>query len=200
MGPGTRVAALTVLSCPRVCMRRGAWIGAANIVRGPFSLFLAEGASLGNRNIVSGARRPRPGEAAACLWIERGGRITSSHAIDVTRSIRIGVHAIVAGKGSQIWTHGYIHARVGPDRARIDGRVSIGDNTYIGAMSCISPGVSIGAGITVGGHASVARDLLEPGVYVSAPLRHIEGDPYARRDRHGPPVPDSLDGDVRVRR
>ncbi len=67
MGPGTRIAALTVLSCPRVCMRRGAWIGAANIVRGPFSLFLAEGASLGNRNIVSGARRPRPGEAAACL-------------------------------------------------------------------------------------------------------------------------------------
>ncbi len=199
MGPRATIGHLSVISCRKLLMRHCSGIGNMNFVRGPIGLYLDRRASIGNRNVVVSARAPLSGQAVSYLWLGSLAKITASHMIDVTRSIRIRQNSTLAGKGSQIWTHGYVHAHSGPGRARIDGRVSVGENTYIGAMSCISPSVNIGNSITVGSHSSVATDLLEPGVYVSARLRYIGGNPYNLRERHGLSVPDDLDPDVRLR-
>ncbi len=85
----------------------------------------------------------------------------------------IGDFSTLAGIGTQIWTHGYIHETKGIGRYRIDGRIVIGNNVYIGAGSIISMGVRVADGVIIGAGSTVARDLKEPGLYVSAALRYL---------------------------
>lgn len=112
----------------------------------------------------------------------------------------MGRHTHLAGRQSQVWTHGYVHARTGYDRARVDGPVFLGDNVYIGSFSCISTGVRVENGIAVGNHSSVAGHLSTPGVYVSQSLRFIDVDPYEARLKIERDEEDRLDPDVRLKR
>lgn len=168
----SRIGHLNFINVRRILLREKSWIGRRNILNGPYSVYMRHGAVIGNRNKVL---RAKIGIASgpAQFRIGREGAITSDHRIDCTRSIFFGDHSFLAGAGSQLWSHGYIHAIEGADRYRIDGRIEIGDNVYIGSACTISMGVRIGSGVIVGGGTSVAKDLLEPGLYVSAPIRAL---------------------------
>jgi acetyltransferase-like isoleucine patch superfamily enzyme len=197
---GSRIRAFNLIMCRQVLMRERALLDWGNILKGPFKMRLGLVARIGNRNMMTCAPRLRKGVPSPKLWLSEDARITGQHSLDLTRSIKMGRHSHLAGRQSQVWTHGYVHAPVGYERARVDGAVFLGNNVYVGAFSCISPGVRIADSITVGSHSSIARSLDVPGIYVSQALRFIEGNPYEERHRLERDETDPLDPDVRYKR
>lgn len=173
MSDGSRIGHLNLIKCRRVLMRRGAYIGFGNMLRGPFSLWLAETAAVGSRNQVVRAAKP-VSYGPSVLRMGVFSKITVGHLVDCMRSVRFGDYSTLAGAASQVWTHGYYHESKGAGRFRVDGRVVIGNNVYIGSLSVISMGVSVADGIAIGSHSSVSKSLTRPGMYVSQPLRFID--------------------------
>ena len=53
------------------------------------------------------------------------------------------------------------------------GRVTIGDNVFIGAETVIMPGVTIGSNVIVGANCTVTHDILENSVVVGSPTQVI---------------------------
>lgn len=162
-----------LIRCRRLIMRRQSYIDRFNRISGPVTVALAETAALGRGNVVY--RAPHPTSIGpAMLRLGRLSKITSSHLVDCTCTITVGEFSTIAGSRSQLWTHGYKHATKGPDRYRIDGRIDIGNNVYIGSASVLNAGLHIANSITLGSHSSVSKSLSIPGIYVSQGLRHLE--------------------------
>ena len=169
---GCRIGHGSLVNIRRLILRTGAYIGHSNVCTGPFNIWLENQAGIGNRNVIS---RAPVGVTwgAAQLRLGRLSKITASHKIDCTRSVIFGHFSTLAGQGSQIWSHGYVHASSGPGRYRVDGRVTVGDNVYIGSRSLILGGIAIADKVVVGAGMTVSRNLDEPGFYVSAPMRML---------------------------
>ena len=53
------------------------------------------------------------------------------------------------------------------------GRVTIGDNVFIGAESVVLPGVTIGSNVIIGANSTVSHDIPENSVAVGTPARVI---------------------------
>ena len=174
---------LNFIDIPILQMDSNAYIQNLNRISGPLYLSLGLSAAIGNMNTIKRASHPISW-GKSIVKIGTGSKITSRHIIDCTRPVRIGEYSILAGMGSQVWTHGYIHAPVGPDRYRIDGSVNIGNNVYIGSSSVINPGVCISDKVTVGSHATVSKSLTKPGLYVNQTLRHIPFDYEKSREKY----------------
>lgn len=173
MADGARIMSFNVIRCRRLVMRCNAYIDKFNRISGPLSINLAETAAIGRSNVIY--RAPYPTSIGpAVLRLGRLSKITSSHLVDCMSSISIGDYSTVAGAATQLWTHGYKHESNGPGRFRIDGKIIIGDNVYIGSASVVIGGVKIVSGVSVGSHSSVSKSLLIPGLYVSQPLRLCE--------------------------
>lgn len=183
LASGARIGHFNLIQNRRLLLREDAHIGHFNVIRGPISVALAAQASIGNRNVIARARRGVT-YGPALLRLDEASRITAGHKIDCTNSVAIGRFSILAGTGTQLRTHGYVHARKGPGRYRIDGRVTIGDNVYVGARAMITAGVNIASGAMIGAGATVSKNLDQPALYVSGPLRRLPrpGDPRARSD------------------
>ncbi len=173
LGANTRIGHLNLLRARRLVMRQGAQIGRLNVVFGPLSLLLKDKARIGNSNKIVRAPQNIVTVGPASLRLAAITRFSSNHYLDCTRSISFGPHSQLAGAGTQIWTHGYVHDQSGPGRYRIDGPVYIGSNVYIGSRCVISMGVSIASGAIVGAGTTVSRSLNEAGLYVSAGLRNL---------------------------
>lgn len=182
LGQGSAIGWGNVVWVRRLVLRDGARIGRTNYLRGPFSLALGRGSEVGNRNVVT---RARGGVSYGPARFRLGSysKITSGHMIDCMRSVSFGERSILAGKGSQLWTHGYVHTPSDRSRARVDGGISVGDDVFIGSMCCVSPGIRIHNAVTIGSLSSVARPIDEAGLYVSAPLRRLATTPEERLGR-----------------
>ncbi len=178
MERGARIGFGNLVQVPRVVLRTGAYIQNFNMVSTRAAIVLAQNGAIGNRNQIKGA--PAIGRRRSLLSIGLWSKITAGHVIDVSESIIIGNFSTIAGAGTQIWTHGFVHMSEGVARAAVRGSVRIGNNVYIGSMSCLSPGIVIASKIAVGAHSSVSASLLLPGVYVSQKLRYIEKTPEER--------------------
>lgn len=172
MERGSSIGHFSVVNVDRILLRKGARIGHVNFCSGPFSIWLKARAVIGNRNTVTRARK---GVSTGPAQIRLGtlSKITASHSVDVMSSVIFGEFSTLAGKGSQIWSHGYVHDETGAGRYRVDGRVLLGNNVYVGSSSLITGGVTIADQIIVGVGVSVAKSLHEPGLYVSAPIRMV---------------------------
>jgi acetyltransferase-like isoleucine patch superfamily enzyme len=168
-----RIGHGNLIACRRLCMGPLGRLGRLNAAVGPFTLLLRADGSLGNSNKIVRGPVNLVTSGPATLLVDQGGRLTSNHRIDCTRSVTIGVHSILAGIGTQVWTHGYVHDTSGPGRYRIDGAVHIGDNVYVGAGCIISMGVEICAGVIVGAGTTISRSITEQGLYVSAAVRQL---------------------------
>jgi len=152
-----------------------AYIRNLNQISGPLMVSLQKRAAIGNGNkIVRAINSVSWGKAV--LKLGELSKITSNHSIDCMRSVVFGDFSTLAGYGSQIWTHGYVHKYKGADRYRVDGSIDIGNNVYIGSGSIINPGIKIANSITVGSNSSVSKNLLKPGLYVNQSLRYLEFD------------------------
>lgn len=73
------------------------------------------------------------------FFIGENSRIINNHHFDLWNSIKIGNNTWIAGKGSQFWTHGSIHTKLGNK----DLSIVIGDHVYVGSSCCFAPGVKI---------------------------------------------------------
>lgn len=102
---------------------------------------------------------------------------TKSVLIDVTRPhlIEIGDNVQIT-KGVTILTHGYdwsvIKNKYG-DVTGSAGKVTIGNNVFIGVHSTILKGVTIGDNVIIGANSLVNKDCLEEGVYAGNPAKFI---------------------------
>lgn len=169
---GVRIGHLNLIAVRRLMMRERSYFGRMNVAIGPIDVVLKPRAALGNSNrVLRGPAGVSSGPAQ--LWLGELTKITVNHRVDCTQTVHIGAFSIIAGAGSQIWTHGYVHEMEGAGRYRIDGRIEIEDNVYIGSACFVSMGVRIAKGVIVGGGTSVSRSLAEPGLYVSAPIRAL---------------------------
>ena len=176
-----RIGHLNLVLVKKLLMRKKSYFGRLNVLKGPIDVVLQTRAQLGNANkILRGPIGVTSGSAQ--IWLGELTKITVNHRVDCTQTVRIGAFSIIAGSGSQIWTHGYVHEVEGSGRYRIDGRIEIENNVYIGSACLISMGVRIGKGVIVGGGTSVSKSLIEPGLYVSAPVRSLSRPP-APQDR-----------------
>lgn len=184
MESGSRIGNFNFIQCNRLYLKSQSSIHSGNIIRGPFSVLLNLKSQIGNRNIIS--RSPRGSSwGVSLLKVGRNSKITAAHKIDCTKSVFIGDNSIVAGLSSQLWTHGYFHESDG-GRFRVDGKIVIGNNVYVGSASIINAGVSIASNITIGSHSSVSKNLLVAGLYVSSPLRFINRSKQDLMDKLSP--------------
>lgn len=175
LAEGARIGHLNVIHVNELTLGPRSRIGHLNRIGGPFRVRLDVHAEIGNTNIVN---RGRAGQTTvSTLALGEWAKITADHRVNMASDVIIGQFSTIAGAGSQIWTHGYVHETEGIGRYRIDGPVVIGDNVYIGSMCFLSMGITIARGVIVGGGTSVARDLTEPGLYVSAGLRQLPRPP-----------------------
>jgi acetyltransferase-like isoleucine patch superfamily enzyme len=184
MRPGTRIGHGNLVRVRRLVLDNGARIGRGNLLNGPMSVLLKSQAEIGNRNKVLRGPMPTVTYGPATLKLGESSKITSDHRIDCTQSVVFGCDTILAGSGSQLWTHGYVHVQQGGGRYRVDGAIVIGNGVYIGSASIVTTGVRIGDDIIVGAGTTVARSLDEPGMYVSAAMRRVDRpvDPTTRSD------------------
>jgi acetyltransferase-like isoleucine patch superfamily enzyme len=184
LGDGSRIGHLNFIRVRRLILHPRADINRANIANGPLALHLLESASIGNRNKITRGSSPDVVCWGASLVLRRGARLTADHLVDCTRSVDVGEYSIVAGSGSQLWTHGYVHHAHGPGRYRIDGPIRIGHNVYLGSRCIVNLGVSIAASSTVGAGTVVSRSIDGAGLYVGASMRSLSpiGEPDGRAD------------------
>lgn len=184
MAPGAHIGHGNYININELLLFEGAFVGRSNIVNGPFAIEMKKGAQIGNRNKILRGPTPLVTFGVSVLRVGEGSKITSDHRIDCSQSVIIGAHTIIAGAASQIWTHGYVHDIQGPGRYRVDGRIVIGNNVYVGSACVLTGGVRIEDGIIVGAGATVSRSLTEAGMYVSSGLRRLDRplDPMLRTD------------------
>jgi acetyltransferase-like isoleucine patch superfamily enzyme len=180
----SRIGHFNLLSLRRLVMRRGSYLGRSNVLHGPISVSLAECSAIGNNNKIVRGPRGLVVTGPATLRLGVLAKITAEHRLDCTASVSLGSYTTMAGTSCELWTHGYVHDQTGPGRYRIDGPVRIGNNVYIGSASIITAGVTIADGVIIGAGTTVARSLVEPGLYVSAGLRQLKrpDDPLHRVD------------------
>jgi acetyltransferase-like isoleucine patch superfamily enzyme len=190
---GARIGVGNVLACRRLVMRRGSYLGIGNFLSGPFSVVLAPTAALGNFNI---AKRPAHPISMGPSTLRLGvlAKFTAAHYIDCMSHVALGDYSTFAGRSSQVWTHGYVHASRGADRVRVQGPIAIGDNVYIGSRCVVLPCVTVTHGVTVGSGAVVSKDILQEGMYVSQALRRVETD-FERLDLIAVRPPHGQSGD-----
>lgn len=163
---------LNFIKIPYLKMSHKSYIQNINRITGPIYIILKESSAIGNMNTIKRSKYPISW-GKSVLKVGFNSKITSKHTLDCTRPIYIGENSILAGEGSQLWTHGYIHNSVGKDRFRIDGSIKIGDNVYIGSGTVINAGIHISNAITIGSHSTIAKSLIKPGLYVNQSLRYI---------------------------
>lgn len=166
------IGSFNLISINKLILRELSTIGHLNKITGPLTLALEKKASLGNENrVIRAAKGVSWGRSM--LRLKFNSKITSGHIIDCTRPIVFLSDSILAGRGSQLWTHGYLHAPEGSDRFRIDGSIHVGANVYIGSACIINASVRICNGATLGAGSCISRSIVQPGLYVGQALRFI---------------------------
>jgi acetyltransferase-like isoleucine patch superfamily enzyme len=181
---GARIGHFNAVFARRLLMRKGAYLGRLNVVHGPLSLALGPCAGIGNRNKLVRGPRGSVTYGPAMVRLGQLSKITADHYLDCTCSVLIGNFSILAGSASQLWTHGYVHDELSSGRYRIDGRIIVGNNVYLGSATIVTAGVRIADATVVGAGCTVAKSLSDPGLYVSASLRRLDRpiDPDDRTD------------------
>lgn len=124
-------------------------VGHFNRLKGLFDVFLK--GDIGNFNTIINSNTT----SLSKISLDVFSKITSRHRIDLSGNFFLGKNSIIAGMGSQIWSHSY--GKINGERFRIDGDVKICDDCYIGSACIIvgplflGPDNSVGAGVVLSG-------------------------------------------------
>lgn len=172
LGACVRIGHFNLISIKRLILNKNTKILHLNVLKGPISVNLDDGAWIHSQNKISGPFLDF--EREQMLTLGKDSLIMMKCLFDLTCSIRIGKNTTIAGAGVQMWTHAFYVGR--KKRVRLDGGIQIGDNCYIGAYAVVCSGCSITDSTTIGANATVSKNITVPGLYVSQPLRYIEFD------------------------
>lgn len=138
------VEATEVRLGPAARIGHGCRIGPlARLDLGPRSL-------LGSRTRVAGNA-----EGEGRLEMNEGAAIVAHHFVDAGGGVEMGRFATLAGRGSQLWTHGW--KAFGEDGKRTSGSapVRLADDAYVGSGAVLLPGVELAERVTIGAGAVV---------------------------------------------
>lgn len=116
-------------------------IGVGNLISGNIDAILH--GNLGNFNTIRNSNKISVSQFETGI----GSKITSHHYLDMCGNVRLGEYSLLAGRGTQIWTHSYGSFR--SNRYRIDADIVIGDHTYIGSRAVLQAPLKIGSRVTV---------------------------------------------------
>ncbi len=110
--------------------------------------------------------------------IGKNSRIINNHFIDLYNNVTIGSNSWLAGKNSQIWTHGSINTKTGK---KLD--VTIGNYVYIGSNVSIAPGVKISNNNLIGLGSVVNKSFLdEKTIILGNPSKIVKTEVDWRKD------------------
>ena len=183
----SRIGLFNYINCVSLRIGKGGVIRHFNVLKGIFHLKMDEASKI-NRNtiIVNSLNIPelRLAYTIPSLAIGYNSVIGVNHFLDMTGSITIGANSILAGRSSELWTHGFYHALKGEGRWMIRGNISIGDNCYIGSHVIFNLGCSVCDGVTIGAGSIVSKNISKRGAYVPQPLRYLEFDPEIAIQRY----------------
>lgn len=148
-------------------------IGSLNHFSGCFSIYLKDISHIGNRNDF---KKHQDEKEETSFFLGFRANLTSYHYLDLGMSIKIEDQSVIGGRGSQFWTHSFIHQDGGNTRKKIKKEIKIGKNVYIGSRSLILPGVVVGDNSVFGAGSTLTR-LYEPNKrYVGSSLRELNED------------------------
>lgn len=162
------IGSLNIIRIDRLEMSQGALIGKLNFFSKVKLIKVGEDACILHRNFIGGTF----GTSSECgreeLLVGRRSQISLSCFFDLSDRVTLGENVVIAGSGTQFWTHGFDYLRV-----RSVAPVAIGDNVFIGAASTVVQGVTVCPAVTVGAGSVVHRSITESGLYVSNNLRKV---------------------------
>jgi len=162
------IGPLNLIRINALQMDEGALIGKLNMFRKLKMLHLSNNAYILHRNFIGGTF----GTSVECgreeLHLGRQTQISLSSFFDLSDRITLGENVVIAGAGTQFWTHGFDHRR-----ERSVAPINIGNNVFIGSASTVVQGIQICDDVTVGAGTVVHRTISEPGLYVSSCLRKV---------------------------
>ena len=174
LGKGTKIKSGNLIAVESLELGENAKIKNWNVLKGHFDVRLGKDAVINKLNKITSSRANiRKSE----LVLGNNAIIGIDHTIDLVDSVRIGDHSILAGSGSQLWTHGFYHSKQGPERWRVDGEIRIGNNVYVGSRCLICSGITICDAVTIEAGSVVSKSLMQPGLYVNQALRYVAFDP-----------------------
>jgi acetyltransferase-like isoleucine patch superfamily enzyme len=189
IGDGVHIGPCLVLRVGNVDVGGGAYIGSFNVIRDLAALTLGEHTEIMHWNWVTASRLL--GEAGAPCLLQLGphSNITSRHYIDCSGGIRVGTTSAIGGVRSTLMTHG-ISVMSWPARTLRKtndctlGPIEIGDYCLLSSNVQVSPGTVVGSRIVVGMGATIAGQLLDPGLYMQSRATLVQTDlrqPRCRR-------------------
>ena len=185
----------SVVCANQVDIGDNVYIGHFNVIWRLKKLSIGSGSRITFKNWITGARK-------GTFTMGKNSSISGRHFFEASADITIGSNSIVAGRGSQFFSHG-----ITPDCLDFKRPIKIGDWCYIGSAARFVPGsevsdhVFVGMGSTVtkkyteeyvllaGSPARVKKRLEKIAVYFDRPFlphahhlpkydgNHISGDP-----------------------
>lgn len=179
---GSRIGHLNFIKVKK--MVHGGSIGSLNQMRGSFCVITKKHSWIRNGNKFSA--NPETYHDVQLILKERAA-IVVNHIFDMTDSILIGEGTVIAGSGTQFWTHSFIVTKKIATGVRIDAPITIGDYCYIGSNCTLLSGVEIANEITIGAATCVSKSLNEKGCYVGQGLRFLPFDAEAKIESLGSP-------------
>jgi acetyltransferase-like isoleucine patch superfamily enzyme len=162
------IGMMNIIRIDSLVMNRGSMIGKLNFVSRLKSVVLKVEACILHRNFIGGTFGTNVECGREELLIGRRSQISLSCFLDLSDRITLGDNVVVAGSGTQFWTHGFDHLR-----KRSVASIAIGNDVFIGAASTVVQGVQICSYVTVGAGSVIHRSIREPGLYVSNNLRKV---------------------------
>jgi acetyltransferase-like isoleucine patch superfamily enzyme len=167
---GTHVGFGTTIDV-RAFRAQGVRIGRFNRFYGPMTVRIGRGTSIGDRNTFMCPEwaEGSPGFIGALDFGEHC-LLTGMHFIDVAGSVTMGDWSWLAGRGTEIWTHG---AGSG------NNAVSIGRRSYVGSACRFAPGSSVGDGCLVALGSVVSTRLDASDALVGGVPARVLKQPYS---------------------
>lgn len=135
------------MGAERATLEAGSYIGNFNIFRNISSLHLGRNAYIKDFNHIFG-NAPAGTEGARSFRLGDEGSVMSRHFFEVGGAIDIGSRALIAGRGTQVYTHSLV-ARDGVDQWKVSEMI-------------------IGAGARVFANATLVHCRIAPGAIVAA--------------------------------
>ena len=186
---GVKIGAFNLIICKSLQLGKCSKIGNFNFIKGRFSVDMGVNAKIGNFNRISCSSKVEYHPVK--FKMGDSAHVVSNHLFDMTDNVTLGSHTVIAGAGTQFWTHSYYITEEGKE-IRVDAPVSVGRRCYVGARCVILSGVDICDGVTVGAMTCVSKSIMKTGVYVGGPIRYLPKDPEFLKKLGSPSVGNSV--------
>jgi acetyltransferase-like isoleucine patch superfamily enzyme len=162
------IGPFNIIKIKSIKMDCDSYIGKFNVFSKLNLINMQKNSCILHKNFIGGTY----GTSVECgcenLFIGEGSQISLSCFFDLSNQIIIGNNVVIAGSGTQFWTHGFNSLRV-----RSTAPIVIKNNVFIGAASTVVQGIHICSDVVIGAGTVVHRNIDTPGLYVSNKLQRV---------------------------